>query len=414
MKIGIYISGLGISKSNSVESYAERLKNEINFNTNGYQYETKIEKIHYSKSRESTVVSIVEKESPENPVYKFYDFKYNEILTEDFKGRTLIYKSLWLFALVIRKFPLIIKRIFIPQNYSRPGQLMYVFSIFLILSLSLVLMFPAVLEATGQFFSKESGKMTELRKLIPVGDLKYISMKGIFIDFPNGCSFNIDFHWLSRMIVLFTALLVLLVPNANTIITDLATNFVCANDYLQHGSKKQMIQGNLEHLVDYITENEKGCKIHFHAYSFGSVLALDYVFPYGVKASKNALQYCEAIITIGTPYEFVNSYYPEFYNNRQTQPGDQLQWLNVYSAADALGSNFRKDGIAGDSEISFKGASNKPFNINYEVYPVGKFSIIDFIMLYSIKVHDMYWDENTEGQSCLGLVYQEMKGKGLI
>lgn len=414
MKIGIYISGLGISKSNSVENYAERLKNEINFNTNGYQYETKIEKIHYSKSRESTVVSIVEKKSPENPVYKFYDFKYNEILTEDFKGRTLIYKSLWLFALVIRKFPLIIKRIFIPQNYSKPGQLMYVFSIFLILSLSLVLMFPAVLEATGQFFSKESGKMTELRKLIPIGDLKYISMKGIFIDLPNKRYIGIDFNWFSKLIILFTALLVLLVPNANTIITDLATNFVCANDYLQHGSKKQLIQGNLEHLVDYITENEKGCKIHFHAYSFGSVLALDYVFPYGVKASKNSLQYCEAIVTIGTPYEFVNSYYPEFYNNRQTQPGDQLQWLNVYSAADALGSNFRKDGIAGDSEISFKGASNKPFNINYEVYPIGKFSIIDFIMLYSIKVHDMYWDENTEGQSCLGLVYQEMKGKGLM
>ncbi|WP_343665046.1 hypothetical protein [Chryseobacterium mucoviscidosis] len=323
MKIGIYISGLGISKSNSVENYAERLKNEINFNTNGYQYETKIEKIHYSKNRESTVVSIFEKESPENSVYKFYDFKYNEILTEDFKGRTLIYKSFWLFALVIRKFPLIIKRIFIPQNYSRPGQLMYVFSIFLILSVSLVLMFPAVLEATGQFL--ENGKMTELRKQIPIGDLKYISMKGIFIDLSHERYIGIDFNWFSKLIILFTALLVLLVPNANTIITDLATNFVCANDYLQHGSKKQLIQGNLEHLVDYITENEKDCKIHFHAYSFGSVLALVYVFPYGVKASKNALQYCEAIITIGTPYEFVNSYYPEFYNNRQTQPGDQLQ-----------------------------------------------------------------------------------------
>lgn len=120
MKIGIYISGLGLSKSNSVKKYAERLKNEINFNTNGLQYETKTEKINYSKDRESTVVSIFEKNSTGNPIYKFYDFKYNEILTEDFKNRTLIYKSLWLFALVVRKFPLIIKEYFILKTTLNP------------------------------------------------------------------------------------------------------------------------------------------------------------------------------------------------------------------------------------------------------------------------------------------------------
>lgn len=291
---------------------------------------------------------------------------------------------------------------------------MYVFSIFLILSLSLVLMFPAVLEASTNFFSQDKGKILELRKLISIGDIKYISMKGLFFNISTNRYIGIDFHLTSQIIVLFTSLLVLIVPNANTIITDLATNFVCANDYLQHGSQKQLIQGNLEHLVDYITENEKDCKIHIHSYSFGSILALDYIYPYGIKASQNALQYCEAIITIGTSYEFVNSYYPIFYENRDTKPGDQLQWINVYSVADALGTNFRKDSIAGESELTLKGALNKPINVNYEVSPISKFSIVDFIMLYSIKVHDMYWDDNTEGQSCLGSLYSEMKNKVLI
>ncbi|MFC3161077.1 hypothetical protein ACFOEQ_23945 [Chryseobacterium arachidis] len=211
---------------------------------------------------------------------------------------------------------------------------------------------------------------------------------------------------------MFTSLLVLIIPNANTVITELATNFVCANDYLQHGSQKQLIQGNLEHLVDYITENETDCEIHFHSYSFGTILALDYAYPYGTKPSKNALTYCKSIITIGTPYEFVNSYYSRFYENRQIQPGDSLQWMNIYSTADALGTNFRKDKNAGEAEFGVLGASNKPQNINYEVSPVK--GIFDFMMLYSIRVHEMYWDETSEGQSCLGLIYNEMKNRNLI
>ncbi|MFC3161078.1 hypothetical protein ACFOEQ_23950 [Chryseobacterium arachidis] len=83
MKTGIYISALGKAiDRNSVERYAERFKNEMNFNTNGLQYETKTEKINYTKNKESLVVSIYEKSSPDDIVYKFYDFKYHDILTE--------------------------------------------------------------------------------------------------------------------------------------------------------------------------------------------------------------------------------------------------------------------------------------------------------------------------------------------
>lgn len=399
MKIGIYISGLGKSiDRNSVERYAERFKNEMNFNTNGLQYETKTEKINYIKNRESLVISIYEKSSPDEIVYKFYDFKYHEILTEKFNNRSLIFKSFWLFVLVLKKFPLILKRTFLPKNYSKSFESFYVFSIFLILSLALFLMLPATLEIIFDFTSKH---LLDFKNFIYEGDIRYVSMSW--------------FDWVkpfSKGVVVFTAVLVALVPGADLLIKDLATNFVCANDYLQHGSQKQLIQGNLEHLVDYITENETNCEIHFHSYSFGTILALDYIYPYGIKPSKNALTYCKSIITIGTPYEFVNSYYSRFYENRQVLPGDSLQWINIYSTADALGTNFRKDKNSGEAEFGIQGASNKPQNINYEVIPVK--GISDFIMLYSIRVHEMYWDETPEGQSCLGLIYNEMKFRSLI
>ncbi|MDA3613607.1 hypothetical protein [Polluticaenibacter yanchengensis] len=403
MKVGIYISGLGQSFINeSVEKYAERLKNEISFHTNGIQYEIKSEKISYAPDRFSTVVSICEKNKQNKLIYKFYDFKYHEILTEKFNNYSLIRKNLWLFLLVIRKFPIIIKRLFKSESYNHPFQTFYIFLIFIIIASAVLLMLPATFTVINSSYEKGTiGEMvTLLKSKTGIQDIPLIS--------------KMQIKNLSRIIVSVTALLLLIIPNANVLITNLATEFICANDYMQYGVQKQLLQGNLELLVDYISENEKNCKIHFHTYSFGSILALDYIYPYGNKVSANAEVYCEAIITIGTPFEFINSYYPQFYLNRTTSFGDTVLWLNIYSIADALATNFRNDSKIGDAQFGIERSSNKPVNINYEVVTLNKKSVVDFLMLYSVKVHGMYWDNKAEGLSCLGLLYKEMKNKSLI
>lgn len=403
MKIGIYISGLGQSFVNeTVEKYSERLKNEMSYNTNGIEYEIKTEKINYTADKESTVVSICEKNEQGKIVYKLYDFKYHEILTEKFNSYSLILKNLWLFLLVFKKIPLIIKRLFIPLSYNRPFQTLYLFFIFFIIACAVLLMLPATLSVITNFFGNEkvSGLVLEFKNKIGIEDIPLISKTAI--------------ENISKIIVSITALLLLIVPNANVLIANLATEFVCANDYMEHGVQRQLLQGNLELLVDYITEKENDCKIHFHTYSFGSILAIDYIYPFGNKVSKNAEVFCEAIITIGTPFEFVKSYYPQFYQSRKTELGDKLHWLNVYSIADALATNFRNDSKIGEAEFGIEKTSNKPSNINYEVATINKFGVADFFMLHSIKVHGMYWDNKTEGQSCLRLVYDEMNRRNLI
>lgn len=400
MKVGIYISGLGQSVTNeSAEKYTERLKNELLVNTQGREFEVRKEKIKYLENRESTIYSICDKTIPDNPVYKIYDFKYHEILTAKFNSYSLIVKNLWLFLLVIRKFPLILTRLFIRSSYNRPMQTVYVFMIFLVIASAVLIMLPATAEVIVSFLEKQENLETisKVKKVTGIGNLQ--------LDFLEK---------LSLTIVPITALLLLIVPNANSLIANLATEFVCANDYMQRGAQKTVIQGNLELLVDYISEHEENCRIHLHAYSFGSILALDYVYPYGNNPSGNAKRFCEAIITIGTPFEFVNSYYPKFYKNRRMELGDKLHWLNVYSIADALGTNFRKDAKIGEAQFGIEAKSLKPTNLNYEVAAHNPNSIIDFISLYSIKAHGMYWDPQVEGKSCLGLIYSEMHQRSLI
>lgn len=403
MKIGIYITGLGQSFVNeTVEKYSERLMNEMNFNTNGIEYEIKTEKLNYSADKESTVVSICEKNEQGNVVYKMYDFKYHKILTEKFNSYSLVLKNLWLMLLVIKKSPLLFKRLFSRRNYNQPFQTFYLFSIFFIIAFSVIIAIPALFEV--MLNSKTIEAIWTVKKSFFDHDIPYVS---------KVCFQNLS-ESISPKIVSIIALLLLIVPNANVLITNLATEFVCANNYIEHGSQKQLVQGNLELLVDYITENEDNCKIHFHTYSFGSLLAIDFLFPFGNKVSKNTELSSEALITIGAPFEFVNSYYPEFYNNRKIELGDKIQWLNVYSIADALATNFRKDSKIGESEFGIEKSSTKPTNINYEVAVLKKMSFSNFFMLYSLKVHGMYWDSKSEGKSCLGLIYFEMHHRNLF
>lgn len=208
-----------------------------------------------------------------------------------------------------------------------------------------------------------------------------------------------------------TTVFFFLTPKAGDIITELTTEFVCANDYLEHGAQKQLIQGNLDKLVDFITEEDRNCKIHFHSYSFGTLVAIDFLFPYGFMP-KNTIQFSELLITIGTPFDFVNAYYPNYFSSRETGLKANLLWINIYSVNDALGSNFRSNRNSGVAEYGI--SSVVPININYDLIHQSDIGFVQFLMMYSIKVHSMYWDKNPEGQSCVGLLIKEILGRKLL
>ena len=396
-KIGIYISGLGQSFfQESVEKYATRFKNELNYNSLGVKYDLKTEKITYSDDNESTVVSIIEtKDNKENIVYKFYDFKYRDSLTKNFKSYNILFKNILLLLLVVKKFPLLLRRLFVFDSYSRTGQTFYVFSIFFVISLAILFLIPS-----SFFFVKDF----ILKYLIDKPETKQIVNKDTVTTVLNFLSnFSIMF------IVPVTTLLLLIVPESKTIVTDLATEFASLDNYIQYGEQSQCILGNMDLLIEYIVEHESDSEIHIHSYSFGTILAYDLLFPIGNVPSTNSKERIKLLITIGSPYEFVKAYYPNFYDNRSLIMEDRIQWLNVYSISDAFATNFRKDGVIGPSEFGILHSKLSPINLNYEIAPVQKFSLFNFITLYHLKIHQHYWDKNSQGQSCMRMIYNEMK-----
>lgn len=389
-KIGIYITGLGQSfQQESIEKYAAIFKNELNVNSDDV-YCCKIEKVHYTDDQISTVVNIINQSKNDEIVYKFYEFKYNDLLTEKFSTYNIFLKNLFLLFLVVRKFPLLFIRLFKSESYRRAGQTFYVFGIFFMISMAIIFLLPSLI----LFVNK--------------------------IDVPN----DIKNHYLLKIVDCLTKIstvfvpiitfLLLIIPQSKALVTTLATEFACADGYIQFGDQGQLILGDLDLLIDYIQVHEKNSKIHIHSYSFGSILALDLLFPIGNDPSKNNKNLIELLITVATPYEFIEAYYPGFYLNRNLELQDSIKWLNVYSISDALATNFRKDALIGPAEFGLKNATLLPINVNYEIAQTQKKSIFNFITLHHLKMHRIYWDDSIQGQSCMRKICNEMVGLNLF
>ncbi|WP_329806469.1 hypothetical protein [Flavobacterium facile] len=388
MVVGIYISGLEhTSENETVEKYAARYVKELENATFEMDYYTKIEKIYYNNEQSSLVIKIfehakeTEKSDTDKLVYKLYDFEYSELLNQNYQNKSLLIKNISLFLLVLRRFPRILVNLFKKSTYQKGGKTIYLFFMFLIMSLAVLSLLPLLI-------------MT-FDSTIAVENLNTISPK-------NGLDLAIKYG------ILLTITFILFMPESNIILTKIAAECITLEGYIQNKEQKQNIRVNLDNLVDYIVQHETNKKIHFHTYSFGSIIALDTLFPIDSEPTKNIQNRVNLLVTIGAPYEFINNYYPNFYKNRKDSMTKKIQWINVYSLLDAFASNFRYDNKAGEANFGILNNQEIPININYE----NNRNVFDFFALKQIYMHESYWDDSKSGQSCTRLIFFKMKEIG--
>lgn len=382
MAVGLYISGLEHATDNeTVEKYAARYVKELENATFDYLYYTKIEKIYYDNEKSSLVIEIfehlkeTEKSDSDKLVYKLYDFEYSEELNQNYQSKNLLFKNISLLLLVVRRFPMILVNLFKKSTYQKGGKAIYMFFLFLIMSLAVLSLLPLLIMTFDNInnFNAKSG----LELVIKYG-------------------------------ILLTITFILFMPESNIILTKIAAEFITLENYIQNKEQKQNIRGNLDKLVDYIVLHEANEKIHFHTYSFGSVIALDTLFPIDAEPTKNIQNRVNLLVTIGAPYEFINNYYPNFYKNRNDIMTKKIQWINVYSLLDAFASNFRYDNKAGEANYGILNKQEIPININYETNR----NVFNFLALKQIYMHESYWDDSKSGQSCTRLIFFKMREIG--
>jgi hypothetical protein len=392
MPTAIYISGLGQSANKeSIEKYAARYIKELEYCTSGTNYYTKVEKVYYNDDQSSLAVKIYQhpkgqpKYDKDTLLYSFYDFEYNELLNQKFQNKNLLFKNLALLLLVIRKFPRVIMSLSNKTAFKKGGQTFYMFFLFLMMGFAVLLILPSILTL---FYP-----------------LKCDGIKTV-CNINNTISF---FKTISNYTLPITSLLIIFIPESNTLLTKVAAEFTTIDNYIQYGDQSQIIQGNLDALIEYIVENEVNPTIHLHTYSFGSVIALDALFPIGTEPCDNIINNIKLLITVGAPYEFINNYYPNFYRKRIDKMSEKIEWINVYSTMDAFASNFRKDNKVGEAKYGIMGRKEVPINLNYEIARREKYNLFSFLTLKHITMHQSYWDDSKSGQSCTRLIFNKMK-----
>ena len=181
-----------------------------------------------------------------------------------------------------------------------------------------------------------------------------------------------------------------------------------AENYISLGIGTDTEVNQLATLIDQVRQSHEYENIALVTYSFGTLVALDTVFPTSGEPS-GAVKDLTTLVTIGCPYDFALSANGSWLANRYRRSSGKagkpidIQWMNIYAAADLLGSNFRDDDQPGDATVGVPTRTENDPSPNL-VLPGNRVSgsgvtpsLLDLLQLYGLTTHASYWGGDSEG-----------------
>jgi hypothetical protein len=188
---------------------------------------------------------------------------------------------------------------------------------------------------------------------------------------------------------------------------------ISAFAYLRVGRQRAALTGHLADLVEHIAEEGPAYRrLDIVANSFGSLIAMDALFPHG-NAPEPRLAMVKGLVTIGCPYDAVRAFWPGYAAGRQALDGAPSGWLNVYSPLDVFGSNFRDDAADAQPELPVAESAHdghKPVNHVFATGQTsGSLTLLDVLVLGGFRAHGRYWGDLEEAENtCFNAVVSEL------
>jgi hypothetical protein len=218
----------------------------------------------------------------------------------------------------------------------------------------------------------------------------------------------------SQVLIILAAILGAIFPNFQKQLSKAAINYVGAIDYVSVGERQNVIAGQLVDLLDHIATKGIYRHIQIVAYSFGSIIAIDNLFPFGQKPAER-YNLVHTLVTIGSPFDLIRLFWPDYFRERQALPDIPKRWFNIYSLTDVLSSNFRDDAHQDKAQqtVSVTNSGTAPLvptNISYNRGMSSKsLSAFDLITLTGLRAHAMYWEREHEAETtCFSVMVAEM------
>lgn len=381
-----------------------------------------------------------------------FGLDYNETLVETYAKRNLFTKTFLLALTLIEGFRRVIFRFYRKGKSGKEKlQLVYGLVIASLLIAYMVLLILAVVssveqlkkayDASGQQNSPATQtvpaapanekKSSALQQSLmaqsdaggPAGALWNLVKRGaayVRAGVRSSWNFIIDKKELfPSIIVLISALGFIMPPKAKIKekISLAATNYLCLIHYLNWGERNHAIGGKLEALLEHLVEKEDDYKkIHIIGYSFGSIVALDNLFPAG-RLPIDRFSRIDTLVTIGCPFDMIRTYWPDYFMGRRALSPDKPKWINVYSPIDILSSNFADGGNdipvdeAQEQDIGIEadGTLHKPESLIFSQGPHKALGWWDILTLAGFRAHSLYWGEEVKGEiTCFQPIVNKM------
>jgi hypothetical protein len=225
----------------------------------------------------------------------------------------------------------------------------------------------------------------------------------------------IDFHILGRLseglIVILAAASLLIKSDIKRAITSLSQKLSFSARYIQTGLDQGPLVGQLSALLESIVEKgNKGApyrNVHLFAQGFGSLLAIDALFPRSLPEQR--YRAVTGLVTIGCPFDLVRAIWPQYYTGRQSWGENPATWLNVFHPEDILASDFSDKSGHDRSPTGIQLATLKtriPRNLHLGAET---FSTLHRLALVGFRLQNRYWNGHHDfDRNCWDVVVREL------
>lgn len=407
----IYIPGLTNLPHQELDVIAQKIAAALDKNAQTVEakFNFKIEEKYeeYGQKLRTKICTIFRKDSDkETPIIDIYEMSYSHKFTKRYREQNLFTRSFFVGTTILANIPRGVRGLLSfkasGKNLKEKLQIYYSLMLLFLLFVYMILLILAAIQV--------------LKDLIPQFHIFIDNIFKVFNNVPLGEKL---LKIAENSIVVLTAL-GLFTPQIKTFVEEVAPSYLSALDYLSLGSNRRGITGQLVELLEHIVEKQtiKYRRIHILSYSFGTIIALDALFPKN-RMPVGRFSKIDTLITIGCPFDLIRTYWSSYFENRQALSNIPRRWLNVYSPLDALSSNFRNDEKLEAAECPIRVQDNslestgqgtplKPENIPYlEGGTVG--SMLDWLTLIGVRSHSGYWEGKDESEiSCFYDVMSKM------
>jgi hypothetical protein len=403
----VYVPGLGEWIDHSLEGFAQRFSLELRRKARSPQARFVIESVLVGeepvalpgKDTKISMCSIQHREADQLVAsIDVFKFDFAATMVKNFERKNLLSKSLRLLVGILLNVPRVFYAIF---GRNRPKQLHEVIQVlFGVGSAALLIVYIFILGIAVFDTIEGSPEVRQLISQVLPGSISPGDAE------PGDTPVKTHSLTLAQNLVILLALLEIFIPEARQMIEKTAVDDLCILDYLSLGERQSVILGQLDDLLRGLANTGLYQEINLVAFSFGSIVALDRLFPYGKKPGEGAAA-VHSLVTIGCPFDVVRIFWPHYFQGRQVPVEIPQRWFNIYSPVDVLGSKFElQQGTA--SEI----LTRKSTNIVYTggINPAN-LSKLAWLTLVGLRAHTAYWEKDAVTEaSCMEEVVGKLYG----